>query len=84
MDFSKSIQFFTSKIQNFDCYSFGYKKSLNFSQVKEKSFDFARSLILPKNAHDEHKKLAHADQYSCIPPPLFMLTITILEVTRFP
>ncbi|ODN00804.1 Rhomboid-related protein 3 [Orchesella cincta] len=50
---------------------------------KMRAFDFARAVILPKSRRTQHRKLSYKDQYSCFPPPIFMFTITLIEIGFF-
>jgi len=60
-----------------------YLITFNF-KVRGRAMRFARLVVLPKTARtrDEVDGI-YSDEYTCCPPPLFMITITLAMVRIF-
>ncbi|XP_023333181.1 rhomboid-related protein 1 [Eurytemora carolleeae] len=55
---------------------------MNYKKQKKRAHHAAVSLALPNN-HKRSARLDYLDEYSCKPPPCFLLTISILQIVVF-
>lgn len=54
--------------------------TLYIHQWQRRAYWFAKVIVEPKNVRGDSVDGAYADEYTCCPPPIFMLSITLIMV----